>query len=99
MGNDTYVLRASSEAEVVGQLRDKMVAWGIKAERVSSKLAPLYYNPKFHKVPVKFIFIASNVHVATSDLDSILARILKMLKDHFVNLQGVRCQMKRKKAM
>ena len=49
MGNGTYVLKASSEAEVVDELKGKMVAWGIKSEQVSSKIAPLYHNPKFHK--------------------------------------------------
>ena len=46
----------------------------------------LYHNPKFHKNPVKFRFIAGNVKVVTSRLDEIVAKVLKMCKGHFENL-------------
>ena len=39
-----------------------------------------------NKDPVKFRFIAGNVKVLTSKLDDIVARILKMVKGHFINL-------------
>ena len=50
------------------------------------RLALLYHNPKFHKTPIKFRFIAGNVQVVTSELDRLIASILKMLKGHFINL-------------
>ena len=55
-------------------------------EMTERKLAMLYHNPKFHKNPIKFRFIAGNVKVVTSKLDEIVAKILKMCKGHFANL-------------
>ena len=48
-------------------------------------MALLYHTPKFHKDPIKMRFIAGNVGTATSQLDDIIAKILKMCKGHFRN--------------
>ena len=50
------------------------------------RVGQLYFNPKFHKNPIKMRFIAGNVGTVTSDLDNRVAKVLKMLKKHFFNL-------------
>ena len=67
-------------------MRDRLAVYGAKPDQKEEKLAMLYHNPKFHKNPVKFRFIAGNVKVVTSRLDEIVAKILKMCKGHFASL-------------
>ena len=59
-------------------MTDRLTVFGAKPDQKEEKLAMLYHNPKFHKNPVKFRFIAGNVRVVTSRLDEIVAKILKM---------------------
>ena len=50
------------------------------------KLIHIYPILKFHRNPIKMRFIAGSRNTSTSDLNRILANILKMCKDHFRNL-------------
>ena len=83
-GNGTYEYQNSSEGEICDSLTEGLANYG--ASTNNKRLALLYHNPKFHKNPVKFRFIAGNFAVVTSQLDEIVAKILKMFKEHFRNL-------------
>ena len=85
-GNDTYEFQDRSEGDICTGLTDRLAIYGAKPDQKEEKLAMLYHNPKFHKNPVKFRFIAGNVKVVTSKLDEIVAKILKMCKGHFSSL-------------
>ena len=85
-GNDTYEYQNSSEQEICDRLLVGLAGFGITPDISDRKIAMLYHNPKFHKNPVKFRFIAGNVKVITSRLDETVAKILKMCKGHFVSL-------------
>ena len=85
-GNDTYHLTNYGEAEICKKLIDEQVRFRVTPEEKSNKIALLYFNPKFHKNPIKMRFIAGNVGTVTSDLDNRVAKVLKMLKKHFFNL-------------
>ena len=63
-----------------------MSKFRIIPDNSEAKLALLYHNPKFHKNPPKMRFIAGNVKTVTSQLDRIVALVLKMCKSHFTNL-------------
>jgi hypothetical protein len=54
----------------------------------NEKFAILYQTPKFNKNPPKMRYIAENVGTVHSELDSRVAKILKMCKGHFRNLCG-----------
>ena len=85
-GNDTYEYQVSSESDVCQGLVSELTRFKASPDSADRKLAMLYHNPKFHKTPIKFRFIAGNVKVITSELDRLIASILKMCKGHFVNL-------------
>ena len=85
-GNDTYLFVNRSEQEVCDELAIKLDRYHAAPKEPEKKIAMLYHNPKFHKNPVKFRYIAGNVKVVTSDLDEIVAKSLKMCKGHFMNL-------------
>ena len=85
-GNDTYEYQDSSEQTICNNIVSELDRYGTTPGESERKLALLYHNPKFHKNPVKFRFIAGNVKVVTSGLDEIVAKILKMCKGHFRNL-------------
>ena len=85
-GNDTYLYIDNTEQETCDRLVSKLEPFGALPKDAEKKIATLYHNPKFHKDPVKFRFIAGNVKVVTSGLDEIVAKILKMCKGHFQNL-------------
>ena len=85
-GNETYEFQDRSESEICDTLLGDLAGFRATPDIAEHKLAMIYHNPKFHKNPVKFRFIAGNVKVVTSKLDDIVARILKMVKGHFVNL-------------
>ena len=85
-GNVTYEYQASSESDVCKGLISELTRFKTKPDNLNMRLAMLYHNPKFHKNPIKFRFIAGNVKVVTSELDRLIASILKMCKGHFVNL-------------
>ena len=85
-GNDTYEYQDRTEQLVCDNLVSKLVRYNATPSVSEKKVAMLYHNPKFHKNPVKFRFIAGNVKVVTSKLDEIVAKILKLCKTHFLNL-------------
>ena len=85
-GNDTYLYVNRSEQEVCEELAVKLDRYHAAPKESEKKIAMLYHNPKFHKNPVKFRYIAGNVKVVTSSLDETVAKILKMCKGHFMNL-------------
>ena len=85
-GNETYQLMQESESEICTKLAAELENFNIKPEEKDRKLALLYFNPKFHKNPIKMRFIAGNVGTITSGLDEKVAKILKMMKGHFRNL-------------
>ena len=85
-GNDTYEYQDSSEQLICSNLEIKLASYNALPSDLEKKIAMLYHNPKFHKNPVKFRFIAGNVKVVTSNLDQIVSKILKLCKGHFVNL-------------
>ena len=85
-GNDTYLFVNRSEQEVCNELNAKLVKYHASPKESEKKIALLYHTPKFHKNPVKFRYIAGNVKVVMSNLDEVVAKILKMCKGHFVNL-------------
>ena len=85
-GNDTYLFVNRSEQEVCDELTIKLDRYQAAPKGPEKRIAMLYHNPKFHKNPVKFRYIAGNVKVVTSNLDEIVAKILKMCKGHFMNL-------------
>ena len=85
-GNDTYEFQDNTEEVICNDLFSKLGEFNALPGDSDRKIAMLYHNPKFHKNPVKFRFIAGNVKVATSKLDEIVAKILKMCKGHFANL-------------
>ena len=85
-GNETYELQNRSEPEICNAVLGELTSFRAAPDITEQKLAMIYHNPKFHKNPVKFRFIAGNVKVVTSKLDDIVARILKMVKGHFINL-------------
>ena len=85
-GNDTYLFVNRSERELCEELTVKLDRYHAKPKESEMRVAMLYHNPKFHKNPVKFRFIAGNVKVVTSSLDETVAKILKMCKGHFMNL-------------
>ena len=85
-GNDTYEYQGSSESDVCQRLVSELSRFKANPDNSNMRLALLYHNPKFHKTPIKFRFIAGNVQVVTSELDRLIASILKMCKGHFINL-------------
>ena len=85
-GNDTYIHISRSEDEVVTEIRQDLSKFRIVPDNSESKLALLYQTPKFHKDPPKMRYIAGNVKTVTSQLDRYVASILKMCKNHFINL-------------
>ena len=85
-GNDTYLLTDYSESDICKKLTEDMVRFKVTPKERDQKIALLYFNPKFHKNPIKMRFIAGNVGTVTSDLDNQVAKILKMMKKHFFNL-------------
>ena len=85
-GNDTYELQDRTEQEICEELVNKLDKYGSLPDDSDKKVALLYHNPKFHKNPIKFRFIAGNVKIVTSQLDATVAKILKMCKGHFINL-------------
>ena len=85
-GNETYVHIQNSEDEIVRKIKQDLAVFRVVPEDSEQKLALLYQTPKFHKKPPKMRYIAGNVSTATSKLDGIVAKILKMCKGHFVNL-------------
>ena len=85
-GNDTYVHSSSSENELVSDIKQDLSKFRIVPAVSESKLALLYHIPKFHKSPPKMRYIAGNVSTVTSQLDKLVALILKMCKNHFINL-------------
>ena len=85
-GNDTYEFQDRSEQEICDSLASSLEEFKAAPKNSEKKLALLYHTPKFHKNPIKFRFIAGNVKVVTSELDSIIAKILKMCKSHFGRL-------------
>ena len=85
-GNETYVHIQNSEDEIVRKIKQDLAVFRVVPEDSEQKLALLYQTPKFHKNPPKMRYIAGNVSTATSKLDGIVAKILKMCKGHFVNL-------------
>ena len=85
-GNETYLFVDRTEQEICRDLVGKLEPFGALPGDSEQRVAMLYHNPKFHKNPVKFRFIAGNVKVVTSRLDEIVAKILKMCKGHFENL-------------
>ena len=87
LGNETYEHVEATEEEIVAKIQADLLKFGIKSEENGNRLALLYHNPKFHKNPTKFRFIAGNVGTAISTLDDMIAKVLKMCKKHFVNLQ------------
>ena len=87
-GNETYEQQNRTEQEICDSLVSSLDGFNALPKNTDRKLALLYHNPKFHKNPVKFRFIAGNVKVITSELDEIVAKILKMCKGHFSRLCG-----------
>ena len=85
-GNDTYQYVNRSEREVCEELAVKLDRYHAAPKESEKRIAMLYHNPKFHKNPVKFRYIAGNVKVVTSSIDETVAKILKMCKGHFMNL-------------
>ena len=85
-GNDTYFHRVDSEFQIVEQIKNDLVRFRIVPNISEAKLALLYQTPKFHKNPPKMRYIAGNVKTVTSQLDGVVAKILKMCKSHFINL-------------
>lgn len=86
LGNETYYFTRQSEEQICLKLIEDMKKYRIKPDDSCKKLALLYHNPKFHKNPTKFRFIAGNVGTAVSALDDRISKILKMCKRHFTNL-------------
>ena len=84
-GNDTYIHFSSSENDIVSNIKQELSKFRIVPSNIESKLALLYHIPKFHKSPPKMRYIAGNVRTVTSQLDSTVAVILKMCKNHFIN--------------
>ena len=84
-GNDTYIHSSSTEAQIVTSIKQDISRFRIVPGNSEEKLALLYHTPKFHKNPPKMRYIAGNVSTVTSQLDRIVALILKMCKSHFVN--------------
>ena len=87
LGNETYEYVEATEEEICSKIQADLKQFGIKTEERCNKLALLYHNPKFHKNPTKFRFIAGNVGTTISSLDDMIAKVLKMCKKHFSNLQ------------
>ena len=85
-GNETYLYVDRTEQEICQDIVGKLEPFGALPKDDEKRVAMLYHNPKFHKNPVKFRFIAGNVKVVTSRLDEIVAKVLKMCKGHFENL-------------
>ena len=85
-GNDIYEFQNKSEQEICDSLASSLKKFKAEPKNSEKKLALLYHTPKFHKNPIKYRFIAGNVKVVTSELDNIIAKILKMCKGHFSRL-------------
>ena len=85
-GNDTYFHEINSETQIVEKIKADLMKFRIVPKVSEAKLALLYQTPKFHKNPPKMRYIAGNVKTVTSQLDKIVANILKMCKSHFINL-------------
>ena len=67
-------------------IKQDLSKFRIVPDSSEEKLALLYQTPKFHKNPPKMRYIAGNIKTVTSQLDRIVALILKMCKSHFINL-------------
>ena len=85
-GNGTYVHCPDPEALLVDQIKRDLSIFRIVPDNSEAKLALLYQTPKFHKDPPKMRYIAGNIKTVTSQLDKIVASVLKMCKSHFSNL-------------
>ena len=86
--NDTYTYIAESEVDVCHKIKQDLLKFKITPDSKDEKLAILYQTPKFHKNPPKMPYNAENVGTVLSELDSKVAKILKMCKGHFKNLCG-----------
>ena len=97
-GNETYAFTDETEQVICDRICRDLAKFGIAPKDEDRKLAILYQTPKFHKNPPKMRYIAGNVATVLSELDSRIAKVLKMCKKHFKNLckkseefSGTRC--------
>ena len=85
-GNDTYEFVQDNETQAVDRIRADMLSFNLVPEVKESRLALLYHIPKFHKNPPKVRYIAGNINTVMTKLDKIVAKVMRMCKDHFRNL-------------
>ena len=68
------------------RIKSDLINFNLEPEVKESRLALLYHIPKFHKNPPKMRYIAGNINTVMTKLDRIVARAIKMCKEHFRNL-------------
>ena len=85
-GNDTYTFINETEDNICREICSDLLKYKITPKTEEIKLAILYQTPKFHKNPPKMRYIAGNIDTVLSQLDEVVAKILKMCKSHFQNL-------------
>ena len=85
-GNGTYSFVDETEADVCGRICRDLLKFRVTPRSEEVRLAILYQTLKFHKDPPKMRYIAGNVATLWSQLDGLIAKVLKMCKGHFRNL-------------
>ena len=84
-GNQVYSYVSKTAEEIIDE-QIKIFSWIQKELDEENKVLPkLFANPKLHKNPYKFRFIAGARFSVNKSASIVLHRILVFLKEHFVN--------------
>ena len=80
-GNSTYNTSCQMSSEDIVNTHDTfMKSLGIELSDDDKKLPYLYWTPKLHKSPVKHRFIAGSSKCTTTEVSSLLTKILTVIK-------------------
>ena len=79
----TYILQTESKSTIKDRIKTEMKS-KFNVTTLRSDFPLIFWNPKFHKIPIKFRPIAGSREKVLYPLEQIVGKIMKMLTKHFM---------------